>query len=78
MATKLTSSEKIALKNAFYNASGSCSGKILNILWQELPQAAKASIEKIINSGITVELPFALTDEDVRRIQRTMDDMIMR
>ena len=75
MATKLTSSEKIALKNAFYNASGSCSGKILNILWQELPQAAKASIEKIINSGITVELelPFALTEEEARRIQSLMD-----
>lgn len=78
MSSKLTSSEKIALKNAFYNASGSCSGKILNILWQELPQAAKASIEKIINSGITVELPFALTDEEAIRLQRIMDDMKMR
>lgn len=70
MSSKLTSSEK--------NALGSCSGKILNILWQELPQAAKASIEKIINSGITVELPFALTDEEAGRLQRIMDDMIMR
>lgn len=78
MKTRLTSSEREALKKAFYNASGSCSGKILNTLWQELPPTVKESIEEILNSTITVELPCSLTEEQVRLLLRGMDDMIMR
>lgn len=70
MVTRLTGSEREALKKAFYNASGSCSGKILNTLWQELPPTVKESIEKILNTTIiTVELPHTLTDEEIRRLK---------
>ena len=58
--TQLTSSKQTALKNAFYNASGSLSGEILNTLWNELPLTAKKSIENILNAKskrITIELP---------------------
>lgn len=73
MNTKLKKDEQEVLKRAFYNGTGSCSGEILNTLWNELPLTAKKSIENILNaktsSVITIELPPNLTEEEKERIE---------